>query len=67
VLAGGGALGIAHLGVLHDRESKKIKPQEIIGTSMGGIIGACAAIGLKEKEIYAHVKSKKFRSNSDPS
>ncbi|MGC9351861.1 MAG: patatin-like phospholipase family protein, partial [Sulfurovum sp.] len=41
VLAGGGALGIAHLGVLHDLEAKGIKPQEIIGTSMGGIIGAC--------------------------
>ncbi|HEO99728.1 MAG: patatin-like phospholipase family protein [Campylobacterales bacterium] len=57
VLAGGGALGIAHLGVLHDLESKKIKPQEIIGTSMGGIIGACAAIGLKEEEIYAHIRN----------
>lgn len=57
VLAGGGALGIAHLGVLHDLESKGIKPAEIIGTSMGGIIGACAAIGLSEAEIYRHIEN----------
>ena len=52
VLSGGGALGIAHLGVLHDLEKQNLTPSEIIGTSMGGIIGACIAIGLKEKEIY---------------
>ncbi len=52
VLSGGGALGLAHLGVLEDLEKKNISPKEIVGTSMGGIIGACLAIGLKEKEIY---------------
>jgi len=57
VLSGGGALGIAHLGVLHDLEKQHIKPKEIVGTSMGGIIGACMAIGLKEDEIYSHIKN----------
>jgi len=57
VLSGGGALGIAHLGVLHDLEKQHIKPKEIVGTSMGGIIGACMSIGLKEKEIYKHIKN----------
>lgn len=57
VLSGGGALGIAHLGVLHDLEKQQIVPTEIVGTSMGGIIGACMAIGLKEQEIYAHIKT----------
>jgi len=52
VLSGGGALGIAHLGVLHDLEKENLIPSEIIGTSMGGIIGACMAVGLNEKEIY---------------
>ncbi len=56
VLSGGGALGIAHLGVLHDLEKNRLKASEIIGTSMGGIIGACTAIGMKEKEIYAQLK-----------
>lgn len=52
VLSGGGALGIAHLGVIEDLEKNNIFPSEIIGTSMGGIIGACVAIGLKEKDIF---------------
>ncbi|MDX1294643.1 MAG: patatin-like phospholipase family protein [Sulfurimonadaceae bacterium] len=57
VLSGGGALGIAHLGVLHDLEKYGLVPAEIVGTSMGGIIGACAAIGMKEHEIYKLVDS----------
>jgi len=57
VLSGGGAFGIAHLGVLHDLEQQNIMPKEIVGTSMGGIIGACMAIGLTEKEIHEHIKS----------
>ncbi len=52
VLSGGGALGIAHLGVIEDLEKNNITPSEVIGTSMGGIIGACISIGLKEKDIY---------------
>jgi NTE family protein len=55
VLSGGGALGIAHLGVLHDLEQQHVVPGEIVGTSMGGIIGACMAIGMKEKEIHAYI------------
>lgn len=57
VLSGGGALGIAHLGVLHDLKKYQIVPKEIVGTSMGGIIGACMAIGLEEEEILKHIKS----------
>ncbi len=57
VLSGGGALGIAHLGVIHDLEQQAALPHEIIGTSMGGIIGACMAIGMKEQEIYEKLKS----------
>ena len=52
VLSGGGALGIAHLGVLHDMEKANLIPKEVVGTSMGGIIAACIAIGMKEQEIY---------------
>lgn len=57
VLSGGGALGIAHLGILHDLEILGIIPREIVGTSMGGIIGACLAIGLNESEIYEEIKA----------
>ncbi|SFV57823.1 UPF0028 protein YchK [hydrothermal vent metagenome] len=55
VLSGGGALGVAHLGVVHDLESEGIVPSEIVGTSMGGIIGACMAIGMSESEIYEQI------------
>lgn len=57
VLSGGGALGIAHLGVLHDMEVLGLKPAEIVGTSMGGIIGACLAIGMNEAQIHQKLTS----------
>lgn len=57
VLSGGGALGIAHLGILHDLEEKNIVPSEIVGTSMGGIIGACLAVGMSEADIYKEIKA----------
>jgi NTE family protein len=56
VLSGGGALGIAHLGVLHDLEQRGLTPGEIVGTSMGGIVGACVAVGMREREIFAHIQ-----------
>ena len=57
VLSGGGALGIAHLGVLHDLQTRKLVPSELVGTSMGGIIAACMSIGLHETEIYKEIKT----------
>ncbi|NNE62784.1 MAG: patatin-like phospholipase family protein [Gammaproteobacteria bacterium] len=57
VLSGGGALGIAHLGVIHDLQQSSNVPDQIIGTSMGGIIGACLAIGMREPDISSQVKA----------
>lgn len=57
VLSGGGALGIAHLGVLHDLEKKALIPAELVGTSMGGIIAACISVGLSEAQIYEEIKA----------
>jgi NTE family protein len=51
VLSGGGALGFAHLGVISDLEQKQLKPSEIVGTSMGAIIGSLLSIGLTSSEI----------------
>lgn len=42
-LGGGGARGIAHLGVLRFFEEEKIVPSFIAGTSMGAVIGAMYA------------------------
>ncbi len=56
VLSGGGALGIAHVGLLKDLQKHSLIPSEIVGTSMGGIIGACRAIGLEYHEIFTILK-----------
>ena len=51
VLSGGGAKGIAHLGMLHALDSLGIEPDYITGTSMGSIMGALYAIGYSADEI----------------
>ena len=56
VLSGGGALGIAHLGILHDLECRNLCPGEIVGTSMGGIVGACMAVGMNEAAIFEQIR-----------
>jgi len=56
VLSGGGALGIAHLGVIADMERAGLSPMQIVGTSMGGIIGAQLSIGLSEAQMYARIE-----------
>ena len=46
VLSGGGARGIAHLGVLMALEEEGIVPSAISGTSAGALLGAYIAAGL---------------------
>jgi NTE family protein len=45
VLSGGGAKGIAHIGVLLALDSVGIRPDLIVGTSMGAIVGGMYASG----------------------
>ena len=51
VLSGGGAKGLAHIGVLKVLEEEGIEPQFITGTSMGSIIGGLYAIGYTAAEL----------------
>ena len=51
VLSGGTAKGLAHIGVLKVLEEQGIRPDLIIGTSMGSIIGGLYAIGYSADEI----------------
>ncbi len=51
VLSGGSALGLGHLGVIRYLEENNLKAKEIIGTSMGAILGAIYASGLKYDDI----------------
>ena len=57
VLAGGGAKGFAHIGVLKVLEDNGIHVDYIAGTSMGGIVGALSAYGYSAREIEKEVSS----------
>lgn len=46
VLGGGGARGLAHIGVLKVFEEEKIPVDMVIGTSVGAIVGAIYAAGV---------------------
>ena len=59
-LSGGGAKGIAHLGVLQALEECGFKPQVIAGVSAGAIIGALYADGKSPKEICQFFKDSSF-------
>lgn len=50
-LSGGGAKGLAHIGILKSLDSAGIKVNYITGTSMGSIIGALYAAGYSGADI----------------
>ncbi|MBZ5654179.1 MAG: patatin-like phospholipase family protein [Acidobacteriia bacterium] len=56
VLEGGGALGLAHVGVLHWLEENRIPVDVIAGTSMGGLIGGVYATGESPNQIRALIR-----------
>lgn len=51
VLSGGGARGFAHIGVLEVLESVGIRPNLIVGSSSGSIVGALYASGLSAQQV----------------
>jgi predicted acylesterase/phospholipase RssA len=51
VLSGGGAKGLAHIGVLKALDSLGIRPNIVVGSSMGAIIGGLYASGYTGREI----------------
>lgn len=55
-LSGGGARGIAHIGVLKALEENGIYPDVISGASAGAIVGAFYASGMSPDQIYEVVK-----------
>lgn len=56
VLEGGGALGLAHIGVIRWLEDHHIPVDYVSGTSMGGLVGGLYASGLSPDEINDFVK-----------
>lgn len=62
VLSGGGARGIAHLGVLKVMEEIGLRPAAISGTSAGAIIGALYAAGYSVEDILPMAQRIRFFS-----
>jgi NTE family protein len=61
VFSGGGAKGIAHIGILKALEENNIPIDYITGTSMGGIVGAMYAAGYSPAQIEKIALSKDFQ------
>ncbi len=50
-LGGGGALGLAHIGVLRFLEEHRIPVDRVAGTSMGGLVGGLYATGQSSADL----------------
>ena len=59
-LEGGGALGLAHVGVLQWFEEKHIPVDYVAGTSMGGLVGGLYATGKSPKELEEIVEQQNW-------
>ncbi len=57
VLSGGGAKGMAHVGVLGALDEAGIRPDLVVGSSMGAVIGALYASGYSAREIDSIVRT----------
>lgn len=57
VLSGGGAKGMAHIGILKALEEAGLRPDYIAGTSMGSIMGGLYAIGYSADQLDTIVRS----------
>ena len=57
VLSGGGARGLAHVGVLQVLDSIGYRPDYVVGTSIGAIIGALVATGYDARQIDSIVRA----------
>jgi len=51
VLGGGGSRGLAHVGVLAALEEHHLRPVEVIGSSVGAMIGAAWCAGASSSEL----------------
>lgn len=60
VLSGGGALGIAHIGIIQAIEEAGIRIDYITGTSMGSLVGALYSIGYTTDQLTDIVLSNNF-------
>ena len=62
VLSGGGAPGIAHIGIIKALEENNIPVDYIAGTSIGAIVGGMYAMGMTPGEMTEVIKSNDFKN-----
>ena len=67
VLSGGGAMGIAHVGAIQELERLGIRPDIVVGTSMGSVVGGLYASGMNGQELEQAVKNMNWPAIFDPS
>ena len=65
-LSGGGALGLAHIGVIQYFEERHIPIDLVAGTSMGGLIGGFYAAGKNSKDLKGIVDQADWDSLLSP-
>ena len=67
-LGGGGARGLAHIGVLRVFEEEEIPINILVGTSIGALVGAAHACGIgpaeMEKKVEEYLNSPEFQSSA---
>ena len=67
-LGGGGARGLAHIGVLRVLEKEEIPIDLIVGSSIGALVGGAYASGINpdelQKKVEAYLNSTEFRSSA---
>ncbi len=61
-LSGGGARGIMHAGFLKALDEAGLKPEAIAGASMGAIVGAMYASGVRPDDMLKAIKLPEFRN-----
>lgn len=61
VLSGGGARGIAHIGVIQALEEEGIPIDYVAGTSIGAVVGSLYAMGYSPSEMMTLIKSNEFQ------
>ena len=62
VLSGGGAKGLAHIGVIKALEEHRIPIDYVTGTSMGAIVGGMYVVGLTPQQMEDLVNSDQFKN-----
>lgn len=62
VMSGGGARGMAHIGVIRALEENRIPIDYVSGTSMGAIVAALYSMGYTPDEMEAILQTEDFHS-----